>query len=89
MSKQQKAIVGLVAAGLLGLIVYSTMQQSAYEYEVCVNYKGRSQCAKAAGRTAEEAINTGQQMGCALVTSGRDENMACLATAPASTRRLK
>lgn len=89
MSKPQKAIVGLVAVGLLGLIVYSTMQQSAFEYEVCVSYKGRSQCAKAAGRTAEEAVSTGQQMGCALVSNGRDENIACLATPPASVKKVR
>jgi len=88
-SKQQKAIVGIAAAGLFAFILYTTMQQRAQEYEVCVSYKGRSHCAKAAGRTAEEAITTGHQMGCALVTSGRDENMACLATAPASAKRLK
>lgn len=82
-------IVGLVAIALFGFIVYSTVLQANLEYEVCVNYKGRSHCATAAGRTAQEAIATGQQVGCALVTNGRDENMACLAQAPASTRQVK
>ncbi|MGH9790163.1 MAG: hypothetical protein ACRD5W_03040, partial [Candidatus Acidiferrales bacterium] len=74
---------------LFGFIVYSTVLQANLEYEVCVNYKGRSHCATAAGRTAQEAIATGQQVGCALITNGRDENMVCLAQAPASTRRVK
>ncbi|MCI0347875.1 MAG: hypothetical protein L0Z53_00480 [Acidobacteriales bacterium] len=89
MSKRQKMIVGLVAVALFGFIVYSTVLQASHEYEVCVNYKGRSHCATAAGRTAQEAINTGHQVGCALITNGRDENMACLAQAPASTRQVK
>lgn len=89
MLKKQKIIVALAALGLMGFIGYSMMQQTAHEYEVCVNFKGRAQCAKAAGRTAEEAINTGHQMSCALATNGRDENMACLAVAPASTRRVR
>lgn len=89
MLKQQKMIVGLAAAGLMGFIGYSMMQQTAHEFEVCVNFRGRTQCAKAAGRTEQEAINTGHQMSCALATSGRDENMACLAVPPASTRRVK
>ncbi len=89
MSKRQKLIVGLVAIALFGFIVYSTVLQASHEYEVCVNYKGRSHCATAAGRTAQEAIATGQQVGCALITNGRDENMACLAQAPASTRQVK
>jgi len=89
MSKQQKLIVGLAALGLLGFIIYSTALQAGHEYEVCVSYRGRSHCAKAAGRTPEEAIATGQQVGCSLITNGRDENMACLAQAPSSTRRVR
>ncbi len=89
MKKEQKVMVGLAAAGLLGFIVYSTVQQSAQKYEVCVSYQGRSHCAAAAGRTQEEAIAAGQQIGCALITNGRDENMACLGNKPTSVKKLQ
>lgn len=82
MSKQVKIGVGIAALILLGAIVYSTMQQSAHKVEVCVDYKDRAHCATAAGETREAAVATGQQIGCSLITSGRDENMACLATTP-------
>lgn len=89
MNKQTKAGVGIAAAALFGLILYSTLQQSAYKVEVCVNFKGRPHCATAAGESRDAAISTAQQIGCSLVTSGRDENMACLASAPASVRDIK
>lgn len=88
MSKQVKIGVALAALVLFGAIVYSTMQQSAYKVEVCVDYKGRSHCASAAGETREAAVSTGQQIGCSLITSGRDENMACLASPPSRVREL-
>ncbi len=89
MSKQVKIGVGLAALILFGAIVYSTMQQSAYKVEVCVNYKGREHCATAAGESRDAAVSAGQQIGCSLITSGRDENMACLAQAPARVKEVK
>lgn len=89
MNARWKTIVGIAAVVLFGYIIYSTMQQASHEYEVCVAYKGRSHCATAAGRTPEEAIQSGHQIGCSLITNGRDENMACLALAPTSTRETK
>ncbi len=86
MNKQTKAGVAIAAVALFGLIVYSTMQQSAYKVEVCVNFKGRTHCATAAGESRDAAISAAQQIGCSLVTSGRDENMVCLASAPASIK---
>ncbi len=89
MNKQTKAGVGAAAIGLFGLIVYSTLQQSAHKVEVCVNFRGQSHCATAAGETREAAVSTAQQIDCSLLANGRDENMACLAVAPASVRDVK
>ena len=83
-----KFIVGFMVVALLGYIIYSTFQQTGNEYEVCVAYKGRSHCATAAGQTSKEAISSAQQIGCSLITNGRDENMACLATPLASVRQI-
>jgi hypothetical protein len=89
MSKQVRLGVVMAVLALLGVLLYSTMQQAAYKVEVCVSYKGRSHCATAAAETREAAVAAGQQVGCALITSGRDENMACLAQAPSSTKDAK
>lgn len=83
-----KWIVAAAALFLLGAILYSMFQQTTHRYEVCVSYRSRSHCATAAGSTAQEAIASAQQIGCSLITSGRDDNMACLAAAPSSVRKL-
>jgi hypothetical protein len=89
MNQRAKTGVALAAVALFGFIVYSTFQQSAETWEVCVNYKGRGHCASASGRTREEAVAAAHQIGCSLITSGRDENMACLDLPPVSVKVSK
>jgi hypothetical protein len=89
MSNQMKLGVAVAGAALLLLILWNTLQLSDYEYEVCMEFRGRSRCATAAAPNPEEAIRTGQQMACALITSGRDENILCLDTPPARVTPLR
>lgn len=83
MSKQMKIGVALAGAALLALIMWSTAGLSKHTYEVCMEFRGRSRCATAAAPTPQEAIRTAQSAACALITSGRDENIVCLDTVPA------
>jgi hypothetical protein len=43
-------------------------------------------CSTAAGATQTEAIRSAQGIDCAMLASGRDENMVCLDVPPTSTR---
>lgn len=83
-----KWIVGIAALALAGLVVYSTWEQTRHRVEVCVTFRGHSHCATASGRTQQEAVASAQAIGCALLASGRDENIVCLATPPASVKPL-
>lgn len=89
MSPRIKLVVGLLVVVLFGGIIYLTMQQSQSRYEVCVTFNGRSHCAIAAGRTPQEAIQAGHSIGCTMLTTGRDDNMVCMQTQPASVRALR
>lgn len=88
MSKGMKAAVAVFLVVIVGLVVYSLRQEGQYRYEVCVAFEGRTHCATAAGRTPEQAIRAGHAIGCSLITSGRDENMACLDRRPTRVRQL-
>ena len=88
MTKPFRIGVGAAALGLVGLMVYSTMQLSEHKVEVCVNFEGRSHCASAAAPTLEEATRTAQATACSLVTRNREENMVCLGRPPATVRPL-
>jgi hypothetical protein len=88
-SNQMRWIMVLGALLLLGVLVYSSVQQTRKRYEVCVSFKGSTHCATAAGSTYDQAVRSAQEIDCELLANGRDENMVCLANPPASVRTLK
>jgi len=88
-STRVKLIVGVFAVVLYGGIIYLTTLQSQSEYEVCMAFNGRTHCAKAAGRTPDEAIQAARSICCTMLTSGREENMVCLQNEPTSVRKLQ
>lgn len=88
MSRRMKLGVALVGVVFVGWLLYSSFQHDQVRYEVCINFRGRSHCATAAGSDAQEAIRSAHSVACTLITSGRDENILCLDTAPASVRPI-
>jgi hypothetical protein len=82
-------IIGLGAIVLVGVLVRSTLQQTQQQYEVCVAFKGAGHCASASGATYEQAVRSAQAIDCQLLTTGRDDNMVCLANQPQSVRQIK
>ena len=81
--------IALGAVAFVALLAYFTFQQSRKEYEVCMSFKGQTHCSTAKGATPEAAIRSAQEIDCGLITSGRDENIVCLDTQPASVREVR
>ena len=88
-SNQVRWIIALGAVALVGALAYSTLQQTRERYEVCVSFKGASHCATATGSSYDQAVRSAQEIDCQLLSNGRDENMVCLASQPASIRTVK
>ncbi len=82
-------IIALGAIALIGILAYSTLQQTRERYEVCMTFKGGTHCATAAGSTYDQAVRSAQEIDCQLLSNGRDENMVCLANPPSSVRTVK
>lgn len=76
--------IGVLAA--LAAIVWSTMGLAGFTVEVCMDFKGRRQCATASGTTREEAIETARTTACATIAAGVGETIACGNTEPTSVR---
>jgi len=74
---------------LVGVLVYSSLQQTHERYEVCVSFKGATHCATATGSTYDQAVRSAQEIDCQLLANGRDENMVCLDNPPTSIRPAK
>lgn len=88
-SNRVRWIIAIGAVALVGVLVYSTLQQTREQYEVCVVFKGATHCATAAGSNYDQAVRSAQEIDCQLLSNGRDENMVCLASPPASIRPVK
>jgi len=74
---------------LVGVLVYSSLQQTHERYEVCVSFKGATHCATATGSTYDQSVRSAQEIDCQLLANGRDENMVCLDNPPTSIRPAK
>ncbi len=88
-SNKVRWIVALGAIVLIGILAYSTLQQTRERYEVCMSFKGGTHCATASGSSYDQAVRSAQEIDCQLLANGRDENMVCLANPPASVRTVK
>jgi hypothetical protein len=92
MPKRSHRVRWIIVVGgviLVSVLVYSSFQQTRQQYEVCMNFKGATHCADAAGATYSEAVRSAQEIDCELLANGRDENMVCLDTQPASVRPVR
>jgi hypothetical protein len=92
MTKKPNPMKWIIVIGgvvLVTALAYFSMQQTQQRYEVCMTFKAALHCATAAGATKNEAIRSAQEIDCTLLSSGRDENMACLDSPPSSVREAK
>jgi len=71
----------LTLAVLLGVL---SMQISQVECEVCMNFKGRQNCATAGAPTKDEAIRSGRMTACGTIAAGVRDSFACDDTPPAT-----
>jgi hypothetical protein len=74
-------IFGLI---VVALVVYSLQGVDEVTCEVCVTFKGKTECRVGQGRTKEDAIQQAQTSACAVMTNGMDEVVACGRIQPTS-----
>ena len=87
---KRKVLIGIVgAAAFIALLTYMTMGLKQHRVEVCVEFKGRTNCRTAAGSTKEQALRTATENACGLIASGMTDSMACSQTPPVSVRYLE
>ncbi|MCY4594717.1 MAG: hypothetical protein OXC19_07950 [Bryobacterales bacterium] len=83
MSKPILAAIVFIAL-VIGALVYSTLGLNQFTCEVCMEYKGRTNCATASGTTQEEAVRTATDTACATISAGMTESIQCSRTPPVS-----
>jgi hypothetical protein len=75
------AIVALVIA-----FFYITTARASQECSVCMEFQGRTNCARAAGSTPAEATETAHRTACGPLVRGMNETIACENRAPVSVQ---
>jgi hypothetical protein len=87
---KKPVLVGLIIFfALVGIMAYSTLTLSQHRVEVCMEYKGRSNCRTASATTVEFATKTAISNACADIASGVTETMGCQQTQPTKLVTLK
>lgn len=69
---------------VLAVVIYSSMGLRKFTCEVCMEFKGRTNCATASGTTQEEAVRTATDTACATISAGMTESIQCSRTPPLS-----
>ena len=75
-----------VVAGIAALFFLMTAGRAGVTCEVCMDFRGRANCATAAGPDSAAATETARTTACGPIASGMNESIACGNTIPATTR---
>ena len=67
----------LFLAVVAGALIYTTMGQSQFRVEACMEFKGRSSCRVAGGATRNAALRTAVSNACAQIASGVTDTIQC------------
>jgi hypothetical protein len=73
-------------AAIVALFFYMSTARATEECTVCMEFQGRSNCAKALGRTAHEATETAHTTACGPIAPGMNETIACGNRAPVTVQ---
>ncbi len=72
--------------GVVAMLVYMSLGYHRFEVEVCMTFKGRSNCGTAAGANRPEALAAASRVACATISGGVTETIACDRTEPDTVR---
>lgn len=84
--KRSTVITLAIVALVIALFFYMSTARANEECTVCMEFQGRSNCAKAAGSTPAEATETAHRTACGPLASGMNETIACDNRTPVSVQ---
>lgn len=87
MRRYRTTLLTMLLLGGLGLLFWKkTMAAQQVTCEVCINFNGARQCAKASGTSDKEAARTAHSTACGPVSNGMNEKIACDRRPPEQAR---
>lgn len=87
---KKPVLIGIIfVVAVLAAIVYSSMNLSKYQVEVCMTFNGNSSCRTASGKTKDETLQTAITNACGDIAGGVTDSIACERTLPTKETWLK
>lgn len=78
-------VVGVIfGVVMVGLVLYLSLSFDQVRCEVCVEYKGQTECRTAAGSNTETASLTARDNACAFLISSKTDAFLCGQETPKS-----
>lgn len=68
------------------LLAYNTLSAQKVVCDVCVEFNGQQNCAKASHEDEKSAIRSAQTTACGPITNGMDDVIACSNKPPVSSQ---
>ena len=88
--KKPAVWLGILFVSLVvGYLFYSSFHTARFRCQVCITFRGRSDCRVASAETRDGAIRTATDNACAQLASGVDESTQCSQTRPDSVRWME
>jgi hypothetical protein len=78
----------LLFAAFLGIMTMLMMGHRQNRVEVCMTFRGNTNCSTASGQTREDALRTATQAACTLISGGVTDSQACERSQPVSVKWL-
>jgi hypothetical protein len=75
--KKGNLVTLVILAALGAFLLYSTLASQSHECEVTVEFRGRTNSAKASAASEGEATRNAIATACGPITGGMDETIAC------------
>lgn len=87
MAMKRGTLVTLIAILAFGaLLLFNTLSAQKVVCDVCVEFKGKRNCATASHSSQDEARRSAQTTACGTISQGMDESIACDRTPPTSVQ---
>lgn len=78
MRKKKAVLLGILfLVAVVVALVYTTMGQSRYRVEACMEFRGRTSCRIAGGATQNAALRAAVTNACADIASGVTDTIQC------------
>ena len=85
MDRLSKILIVLGFVAFIAYVINLSLGLQQFSCRVCMEFKGKTACALAAGSSQEEATRTATDTACAKIASGVTDSIACTRNVPKSS----